>query len=820
MARKARFTVSLNKARAEAAQVSWATVAGTATPPDDYTVGSGTLTFAPGVTTMTVDVDVRATDQETEERFTAVLAPAAGISLGRASGVCVLPGVAAPETGWAARFTWIYNKLKDTANGYFGPPSGPKAFAVPYHARERAIIIEAPDWSHESVSETQSYWIKLEAWKSILSGDTSGLLDAWQAIDNHWIPDATNGQPWGTYTPSAPSSYVPAPQALEDTPVDYSTAVTVGADPLYAPLLAAYGTAQCYGMHWQIDADGDFGFHNPDMTMTVTFINGYQRGSVEDGLAIIIHPCYDDFKNGGGPYGFQPIYGRSPELYTGSTGYPYSKQWNYSVAADADVRAVSSLFIAHQEMTGTFPSTLLAKGKKMADFLRYTGYDKHFVAHAYDASGCHFLIGWGWGYGGGIPENGQPSGWSFRLGNSSETHHGYNGIDVAYACATGQPFAPLAAGSPAWWAISLTRQIEFIRWLQSPEGPIAGGVTSSWRGRYETPTDARLTARFYGQYYVSSPSWYNPPSNNWTGFQAWGLERLASVYRLASAKSDEFNVRIAYRIGVILDKFMPWLFNNCTYDAEELIISYPINTRWTSDAIIPGVTSDEPAQRFVGLSVNPPVTTEDTYEYLPTLDWDSNGDYELFWNGDGSVPNPNLHCVITEMGWDPGTAAGFAQIIIQYVQAKKQIFGTLTGTIPNTTITYQSLLDLAVAIMDIIWRTRDDVGFGSVQDLGAYKRIDDKLWIPPEFGNHAMPNGEVLANNVTTFASMRASLYESTPEWTQLRAYLDDQKLETPTGIIAPTVNFHRFWNQADVAGGFAMLEKFFPETCPVAEAA
>lgn len=796
--RQARFTVSLDKASDEAVSVRYATANDTAVAPTDYTAKTGTLTFAPGETTKDILVMVR--DMLPNSGATAfkvnLSQPVGATLLPGASGTVTIPGDPNAMPSNLERFNWSYNTLKDVNNGFFGPTTGPNAFKVPYHARERSIIVEAPDWTHESVSETASYHVKLEGWKAIISGDTTGLVAAWDAIEKVWIPDTAKGQPWGAFDPEAPAGFAPDAATLEATPVAASNAATVGRDPLYAGLLAAYGTKSVYLMHWLIDVEGDYGFHNPDGSTKNVFINNYQRGPVEDGLATITHACYDDFQNGGHPqYGMQPIYGRSKDLYPDGDNNSYSKQWNYSMAGDADVRAVGSSYWTLKHMsTGVFPAAITAKSKKMADYIRYTLFDKYFHAiPGQSGEGCHYLLSWGCGFGGGIPNNpGETAPWGFRIGNS-EIHHGYNGIDVAYAAMTGKEFAPGASGAPAMWAISLDRQIEMVRWLQSPEGPIAGGVTSNWRGSYGTPADGRATAKFYGLYYNYSPSWFNPPSNNWTGFQAWGLERLAALYTEVAGKSDSVSTSLAFRMEVILAKFVAWFYNHCTVDVAAGTMSYPINSRWTSDTVINGVTSTVPTPMH------------GDYEYLPTLNWDGTGSYENFWKADGSVPNPNLHCVITESGWDPGTAGGFAQVLIQYAYANKVKSGGLTGSVPNTAITFAQVLKLAQDMMDVVWKNKSPYGFGSPQLLNI-PRLRDKLWIPPEFGTGHMPHGEVMKNNETTFESLRATMYHSVPEWPAVEAYLNG------TGD-APTVTLHRFWNGVDCAAAYAMLAKFFPAT-------
>ena len=57
--------------------MDWAVDDGTATAGDDYTDGSGTLTFAPGNTTKTVTVaTLQDTDPEGDETFTVTLSNA------------------------------------------------------------------------------------------------------------------------------------------------------------------------------------------------------------------------------------------------------------------------------------------------------------------------------------------------------------------------------------------------------------------------------------------------------------------------------------------------------------------------------------------------------------------------------------------------------------------------------------------------------------------------------------------------------------------------------------------------------------------------
>jgi len=83
------FTVTLSQASATAITVGYATADGTATAVSDYNATSGTLTFAPGVTSQTITVAVRGdTLVEATETLRVLLSNAAGatISVGTGTG--------------------------------------------------------------------------------------------------------------------------------------------------------------------------------------------------------------------------------------------------------------------------------------------------------------------------------------------------------------------------------------------------------------------------------------------------------------------------------------------------------------------------------------------------------------------------------------------------------------------------------------------------------------------------------------------------------------------------------------------------------------
>ena len=82
----AAFTVTLSKASSKTVTVGYSTANGTATAGSDYAAASGTLTFAPGVTSQKVNVVVTGdTAVEPTETFTVKLANAANATLGTAA---------------------------------------------------------------------------------------------------------------------------------------------------------------------------------------------------------------------------------------------------------------------------------------------------------------------------------------------------------------------------------------------------------------------------------------------------------------------------------------------------------------------------------------------------------------------------------------------------------------------------------------------------------------------------------------------------------------------------------------------------------------
>ena len=99
------FAVTLDDAASETARVSWATSDGTAVAGQDYTAGSGTLTFAPGETEKSITVAVLDdAHDEGEETLTLTLSNADGVLLGDAEATGTIANEDPLLTAWLARF--------------------------------------------------------------------------------------------------------------------------------------------------------------------------------------------------------------------------------------------------------------------------------------------------------------------------------------------------------------------------------------------------------------------------------------------------------------------------------------------------------------------------------------------------------------------------------------------------------------------------------------------------------------------------------------------------------------------------------------------
>ncbi|MFE7901587.1 glycoside hydrolase family 48 protein [Streptomyces sp. NPDC057424] len=593
------YEVKLSKQPASSVTVTSARASGNT----NLSVSAGaSLTFTPQNWNNAQKVTVAAADSGTGS---AVFESTAA---GHAKASVTVTQLAATKD-YDARFLELYGKITNPANGYFSPEG------IPYHSVE-TLIVEAPDHGHETTSEAYSYLLWLQAMYGKVTGDWAKFNGAWDLMEKYMIPTHADQPTNSFYNASKPATYAPELDTPGEYPAKLDTGVSVGPDPIAAELKSAYGTDDVYGMHWLQDVDNVYGYGNspgkceagPSDTGP-SYINTFQRGAQESVWETVPQPTCDAFKYGG-RNGYL-------DLFTGDASY--AKQWKFTNAPDADARAVQAAYWADlwakDQGKGGQVSATVAKAAKMGDYLRYSMFDKYFkkignctstscpAGTGKDAS--HYLMSWYYAWGGATDTS---AGWAWRIG-SSHAHGGYQNPLAAYALANYAPLKPKSATGAADWAKSMDRQLEFYRWLQADEGAIAGGATNSWAGRYASPPAGKST--FYGMYYDEKPVYHDPPSNQWFGFQAWSMERVAELYQqTGNAKAK-----------TVLDKWVDWALSKTTFNPDG------------------------------------------TFRIPSTLQWSGQPDT---WNASSPGSNSGLHVTVADYTNDVGVAAAYAKTLTYY----------------------------------------------------------------------------------------------------------------------------------------------------------
>ena len=546
----ATFKVSLSKAPTATTTVAIARSAGVTT----VSAAPASLTFTTANWSTGQTVTLSATAAAATNTTATFTATSSGLT-----GATVTATVAA-EGSVDARFTQLYNDIKNPSNGYFSPEG------VPYHSIE-TLIDEAPDQGHETTSEAFSYWLWLEAEHGQFTKDWAPFNAAWATMEKYIIPSHADQPTNDKYDASKPATYAAEHPLPSQYPSQLESGVTVGSDPLAAELKSTYGTSDIYAMHWLLDVDNTYGFgHCGDKTTRVAYINTFQRGPQESTWETVPQPSCDTF-TAGGPNGYLDLFTKDAS---------YAKQWKYTDAPDADSRAVQAAYWALTWATAQGKaadvSASVANAAKMGDYLRYSFYDKYFKQPGCTSTSCpagtgknasNNLMSWYYAWGGATDTS---AGWAWRIG-SSTSHFGYQNPMAAYVLSNVSALTPKSASAKADWQASLNRQLEFYQWLQSSEGAIAGGATNSWGGNYSAPPSG--TPTFYGLAYVEAPVYEDPPSNQWFGMQTWSLERLAEYYyTTGDAKAK-----------AVLDKWVPWALANTTITANSFLI--PSDMSWS-----------------------------------------------------------------------------------------------------------------------------------------------------------------------------------------------------------------------------------------------
>jgi hypothetical protein len=590
-----------------------------------------------------------------------------------------------PPRPYAAEFMELYNKIKAPASGYFSPEG------VPYHSVE-TLLAEAPDHGHETTSEAFSYWLFLEAMYGRSTGNWGPFNNAWTVMDRYAIPANTQGG----YNPNDPADYAPEavrPDLYPQQGGKLDSTVPVGQDPLYSELTSTYGSNRMYSMHWLLDVDNVYGFGNcGNGTSKPAYINTYQRGPQESVFETIPHPSCETFNFGRtGNGGFLPI-------FIGDS--TYTQQWRYTSAPDADARAVQAAYWAlkwaKEQGNQAQIATTVQNAAKMGDHLRYAMYDKYYKQPGCASPSCPagtgknssaYLLSWYSAWGG--PQG--SSSWAWRIG-SSHNHGGYQNPFAAWALSSVTELIPRSPTAKSDWEISLDRQLDFYTWLQSAEGAIAGGATNSWNGDYSARPSGVPT--FYGMTYDVKPVYHDPPSNQWFGFQAWTMERVAELYyETGNAQAK-----------ALLDKWVTWAIANTTVNGS-------------------------------------------TYQVPSTLSW--TGQPGGNWTSTTtSVNNSGLRVSVVDHTTDVGVTGAFARTLIYYGAKANHAQSKATAkALLDALLTHKDAKGIAVTETKADYNRFDDP-YNASTGQGVY--------VPPGYTG-VMPNGDPINSN-STFLSIRSFL--------------------------------------------------------------
>ena len=677
-----------------------------------------------------------------------VTASASG--LGTASvGVTAAPAA----TGYDQWFLNLYDDITNTANGYFSPQG------IPYHSVEQ-LIVEAPDYGHETTSETYSYWLWLAADFGRVSGDWTEFNTAWSNMQQFMIPNAANQPGCSAYNASSPATYGPESASPANYPVALSSSVPVGSDPLYAELNSAYGGCTIYAPMWIMDTDNRYGFgQQEDGTSTPSFINTFQRGSEESVWDTVDQPDWDNLSKGESGSGYLALFNNG--------GGSFASQYKYTDAPDADARMVQAAYWAEQYATAqgnqSQIASTMANAAKLGDFVRYSMYDKYFkqisascsqngsVACAAGTSKANeetYLLSWYYAFGGSTA-----GAWSWRI-SGTEIHEGYQNPLAAFALSNTTSLIPLSPSAKTDWATSLTTQLNLMQWLQSAQGAIAGGVSNNWGGNYgDAGKPPSGDPTFDGMYYDFEPVYHNPPSNQWFGYQTWPMERVAEYYdQTGNAQA-----------GAILKKWVSWAESVATFNTSTGAICLPGTLNW----------SGAPAESF---------TTGTSSTAQPPA-------------------NPGLNVSVTgACSADLGVSASLAKTYMYY--AAKSGDTTAETAAQN--------------IIDVIHQFYgDSIGFSAPESRTDYKNFNsafnttnfEGLFIPSNWsGSYPSLGSATLTSADNTFLSIRP-WYTSVPDYPLVQSYLN--------GGSAPVFNYHRFWAEVDIATAFDSFAFLFPNVSP-----
>ncbi len=712
---------------------------------------------------------------------------------------------------YVQRFLSLYDDVitNGQENGYLSKNNvASGGFGVPYHCVEE-LNVEAPDYGHETTSEAMSYIVWMAAMRdfigkevdsvtvdgaSVTVEDTSDLSKAWETM-KIMIPTVQEGFMSKT---ELSAQYAPEQDFPEKYPVDQQASNT-GKNPIHSQYSNIYSSdGGLFLMHWLADVDDWYGFGGGNGKFT--FINTFQRGAQESCWETVPHPCVEELKYGmSGTRGMKGIFSKDAQV---------AKQWAYTNAPDAEDRAIQGVYAAQR--WGVAPANIVAEAGKMGDQLRNNMFDKYYKtigctneneAQGNGYAGAHYLMSWYTSWGGAM--DGQ---WAWQIG-ASHCHEFYQNPLAAYALLADEGLkAGMKTGTQAVkdYEISLQRQLEFYLWLQSEQGPIAGGATSSWHGRYLpyeylADVDADYIAKyntnkpttFYKMGYQEHPVYADPGSNHWIGNQVWAIQRLAEMYYVVKTNPTDVSNTIKAgglsmedALAKILDRWVEWFVEN-------------------------------------GIEL----TADGDYSICATLNWsgqpkDWSGTYE---------EHTGVSCEIG--GWgnaDFGCIASLCNTLIYYAKANG-VETEAAYSSKNTDVASKALY-YAHALLDRTWDWgRDNIGLTRSDSNGSmYRLFEQEVWVPSDYTG-TMPNGETIANGQTTFYSIRTK-YDSIPKFQEFKTAYDAYRAQYPNAEVSTDLKdeatikaredamksvelkYHRFWHAGDYLLALGTMWELYPD--------
>ena len=736
------------------------------------------------------------------------------------------------DSTYAERFLSLYDDVMTHGvdNGYMSQNgSSSDSFGIPFHAVEE-VIIEAPDYGHETTSEAMSYLVWVAAMRDNIAKNhadlcttkkpeyTGDLAKAWKTMENmipsvqpNFMSGSVSAQYCGEYDwpEECATKYASEPNKTAVNPIhDYFTVYS--------------GDKGLYLMHWLADVENWYGYGTGT---DFTFINTFQRGENESCWETVPHPCVEELKYGmEGTRGMKGIFNTDAQV---------AKQYAYTNAPDAEDRAIQGVFDSIQ--WGVADPTVTANAAKMGDELRNNFFDKYYQEISENTTwangnagykSAHFLRNWYTSWGGALVDS-----WVWQIG-CSHAHEFYQNPLAAYGLltASGLKDGMKAQGALDDYKKSLQTQVEFYQWLQSADGPIAGGATNSYKGRYEAYPSGVST--FNGMMYIEHPVYADPGSNHWLGNQVWAVQRLSELYYWVKTSGEDGGVTpggvsLEAALEKILDKWVAWFVNNS-------------------------------------------VLTTDGDFYIPSnLDWSGQPDK---WGGSQSA-NTGLTCTITGYGnTDFGCVSSLANTLTYYAKAKgvkaadiasldetavgASYAGGIDGVSKVGTTVYKTSGDtalpaaglyLAQQLVDREWSIgRDNIGLTREDHNGSLARFfSQPVWIPMDY-NGTMPNGDVIKNGIT-FLDIRSMYTDASKckgaktsqeaidlvaelkeaydldvaagaKWEGKASASSDEgkaQLAKFTHVGDVPLKYHRFWHAGDILMSLGTFAELYPDLTP-----